>query len=138
MANGARAEIATASLAAVGDQGARAGPTQVNRRKRRKQRRFWYGEQRAEPTHYAGPFTGVQDFTEGDEIMGSIGRRLLILAGSILSLNRPQARAQEVLYLEAADWIPTASVLTMPTSYVTAGTYVFRTSYAAPTVYSTA
>ena len=70
--------------------------------------------------------------------MRSIGWRLLILAMSILSLNCAQARAQEVLYLEAADWIPTASVLTMPTSYVAAGAYVFPTSYAAPTVYATA
>ena len=57
---------------------------------------------------------------------------------SILSLNRAQARAQEVLYLEAADWIPTASVLSMPMSYVAAGAYVFPTSYAVPTVYATA
>ena len=70
--------------------------------------------------------------------MRSIGWRLPILAMSILSLNRAQARAQEVLYLEAADWIPTASVLTMPTSYVAAGAYVFPTSYAVPTVYATA
>ncbi len=70
--------------------------------------------------------------------MRSIGWSLPILAMSILSLNRAQARAQEVLYLEAADWIPTASVLTMPTSYVAAGAYVFPTSYAAPTVYATA
>ena len=138
VAIGARAEIATASTAAVGDQGRVVGPTQVNRRKRRKQRRFWYGEQRADPTHDAGLFTGVQDVTEGDEIMRSIGWRLPILAMSILSLNRAQARAQEVLYLEAADWIPTASVLTMPTSYVAAGAYVFPTSYAVPTVYATA
>jgi hypothetical protein len=70
--------------------------------------------------------------------MRSIGWRLPILAMSVLLLNRAQARGQEVLYLEAADWIPTASVLTMPTSYVAAGTYVFPTSYAAPTVYATA
>ena len=70
--------------------------------------------------------------------MRSIGWSLPVLAMSILSLNRAQARAQEVLYLEAADWIPTASVLTMPTSYVAAGAYVFPTSYAAPTVYATA
>ena len=70
--------------------------------------------------------------------MRSIGWRLPILAMSILSLNRAQARAQEVLYLEAADWIPTASVLTMPTSYVAAGAYVFPTSDAVPTVYATA
>ncbi len=46
--------------------------------------------------------------------------------------------AQEVLYLEAVDWTPTASSLTMPTSCVAAGAYVFPTSYAAPTVYATA
>ena len=38
VAIGARAEIATASTAAVGDQGRVVWPTQVNRRKRRKQR----------------------------------------------------------------------------------------------------
>ena len=70
--------------------------------------------------------------------MRSIGWRLPILAMSILSLNRAQARAQEVLYLETADWIPTASVLSMPTSYVAAGPAVFPTSYAVPTVHATA
>ena len=70
--------------------------------------------------------------------MRAIGWRLPILAMSILSLNCAQARAQEVLYLEAADWIPTASVLRMPASCVAAGAYVFPTSYAAPTVYATA
>ena len=70
--------------------------------------------------------------------MRSIGWRLPILAMSILSLNRAQARAQEVLYLEAVDWIPTASVLSMPTSYVAAGPAVFPTSYAVPPVYATA
>ena len=70
--------------------------------------------------------------------MRSIGWRLPILAISILSLNRAQARAQEVLYWEAADWIPTASVLTMPTSCMAAGAYVFPTSYAVPTDYATA
>ena len=70
--------------------------------------------------------------------MRSIGWSLPVLAMSILSLNRAQVRAQEVLYLEAADTIPTASVLTMPTSYVAARAYLFPTSYAAPTVYATA
>ncbi len=70
--------------------------------------------------------------------MRAIGWSLPILAMSILSLNCAQARAQEVLYLEAADTISTASVLTMPTSYVAARAYVFPTSYAAPTVYATA
>ena len=70
--------------------------------------------------------------------MRSIGWRLPILAMSILSLNRAQARAQEVLYREAADWIPTASVLTMPTSCMAAGAYAFPTSYAVPTDYATA
>ena len=70
--------------------------------------------------------------------MRSIGWSLPVLAMSILSLNCAQARAQEVLYLQAADWIPTASVLTMPTSYMAAGAYVFPTSYASPTVYATA
>ena len=51
-----------------------------------------HGQQRADPTRDAGLFTGVQDVTEGDEIMRSIGWRLPILAMSILSLNRAQAR----------------------------------------------
>src|SRR5262249_3549139 len=38
VAIGARAEVVTASTAAVGDQGRVVWPTQVNRRKRRKQR----------------------------------------------------------------------------------------------------
>ena len=70
--------------------------------------------------------------------MRAIGWRLPILAMSNLSLNCAQARAQEVLYLEAVDRIPTASSPTMPTSCVAAGAYVFPTSYAAPTVYATA
>ena len=70
--------------------------------------------------------------------MRAIGWSLPILAMSILSLNCAQVRAQEVLYLEAADTISTASVLTMPTSYVAARAYLFPTSYAAPTVYATA
>ena len=70
--------------------------------------------------------------------MRSIAWSLPILAMSILSLNRAQARAQEVLYLDTVNWIPTASVLTMPASNVAAGAYVFPTSYAATTVYAAA
>src|SRR4051794_2047129 len=48
---GARAEIATASTAAVGDQGRVVRPTQVNRRKRRKQRQA-KGADRLGPKRY--------------------------------------------------------------------------------------
>ena len=42
--------------------------------------------------------------------------------GDVYPVTEPcQARVQEVLDLEAVDWIPTASVLSMPTSYVAAG-----------------
>src|SRR3954454_6969335 len=51
MAIGARAEIATASTAAVGDQGRVVWPTQVNRRKRRKQRQA-KGADRLGPKRY--------------------------------------------------------------------------------------
>ena len=70
--------------------------------------------------------------------MRSIGRRLPILAMTILALSCAPARAQEVLYLETADWVPTASVLAIPTSYVTTSAYVVPTSLAVPTVYATA
>lgn len=69
--------------------------------------------------------------------MRSIGWRLPILAITILTLSFNRARGQEVLYLETADWIPTASALAVPTSYLTAA-YVLPTSYAVPTVYATA
>ena len=70
--------------------------------------------------------------------MRAIGLRLPILAMIILAVSSAPARAQEVLYLETADWIPTASVLAVPTSYVAAAAYVVPTSYVVPTVYATA
>ena len=70
--------------------------------------------------------------------MRAIGLRLPILAMIILALSSAPARAQEVLYLETADWIPTVSVLAVPTSYVAAAAYVVPTSYVVPTVYATA
>ena len=69
--------------------------------------------------------------------MRLIGSRLPILAVLVLAVSSVPSRAQ-VLYLETADWIPTASVLALPTSYVVAGTYAVPTSYAIPTVYATA
>jgi hypothetical protein len=69
--------------------------------------------------------------------MRSIGLRLPILAVLVLASSSVPTRAQ-VLYLETADWVPTASVLALPTSYVVAGTYVLPTSYTIPTVYATA
>jgi hypothetical protein len=70
--------------------------------------------------------------------MRAIGWRLPILAMIILALSSAPARAQEVLYLETADWIPTATALAVPTSYVAAAAYVVPTSYVVPTVYATA
>jgi len=69
--------------------------------------------------------------------MRSIGLRLPILAVLVLASSSVPTRAQ-VLYLETADWVPTASVLALPTSYVVAGTYALPTSYTIPTVYATA
>src|SRR3954447_15709170 len=70
--------------------------------------------------------------------MRAIGLRLPILAMITLALSCAPARAQEVLYLETADWVPTASVLAIPTSYVTTSAYVVPTALAVPTVYATA
>ena len=69
--------------------------------------------------------------------MRLIGLRLPILAVLALALSCVPIRAQ-VLYLETADWVPSASVLALPTSYVVAGTYAVPTSYTIPTVYATA
>ena len=69
--------------------------------------------------------------------MRLIGLRLPILAVMVLASSSVPTRAQ-VLYLETADWLPTASVLALPTSYVVAGTYAVPTSYTIPTVYATA
>jgi hypothetical protein len=69
--------------------------------------------------------------------MRMIGLRLPILAVLVLASGSVPSRAQ-VLYLETADWLPTASVMALPTSYVVAGTYTVPTSYAIPTVYATA
>jgi hypothetical protein len=69
--------------------------------------------------------------------MRSIGLRLPILAVLVLASSSVPTRAQ-VLYLETADWVPTASVLALPTSYVVAGTYAVPTYYTIPTVYATA
>jgi len=69
--------------------------------------------------------------------MRLIGLRLPILAVLMLASSSVPTRAQ-VLYLETADWLPTASVLALPTSYVVAGTYAVPTSYTIPTVYATA
>ena len=70
--------------------------------------------------------------------MRSIGLRLPILAMIILASSFRAHPGTGVLYLETADWIPTASVLALPTSYVVAGAYVVPTSYVVPTVYATA
>ena len=59
-------------------------------------------------------------------------------SGDVYPVTEPRPGPAKVLYLESADWIPTASVLTMPTSCMAAGDYVFPTSYAVPTDYATA
>ena len=69
--------------------------------------------------------------------MRLIGLRLPILAVLVLAAGSVRSQAQ-VLYMETADWMPTASVLALPTSYVVAGTYAVPTSYAIPSVYATA
>ena len=69
--------------------------------------------------------------------MRLIGLRLPIWAVLLLAAGSVPAQAQ-VLYMETADWMPTASVLALPTSYVVAGTYAVPTSYAIPSVYATA
>ncbi len=69
--------------------------------------------------------------------MRLIGLRLPILAVLALASGTLPGRAQ-VLYLETADWVPTASVLALPTAYVVAGTYAVPTSYAIPSLYTTA
>lgn len=69
--------------------------------------------------------------------MRSIGLRLPILALLVLAFGPARVRAVEVLYLETVDWVPTARVLTVPTSYVVASSYVVPTSYVIPTVYAT-
>src|SRR5262249_49806830 len=83
-------------------------------------------------------FTGVLVVSNGRRMMRLMGRRLPILAMTILVLCCAPALSQEVLYLETADWVPTASVLAVPTSYVAASTYVIPTSYAVPSLYATA
>ena len=50
--------------------------------------------------------------------MRSIGLRLPILAMIVLASSSVPGSADEVLYLETADWVPTASVLALPTAYV--------------------
>src|SRR3954451_21574047 len=62
--------------------------------------------------------------------MRSIGLRLPILAMLVLASSPVPGRADEVLYLETADWIPTSSVLALPTAYVVPSSYVFPTTYA--------
>jgi hypothetical protein len=70
--------------------------------------------------------------------MRLIGLRLPILAVLVLAMSSVPTRAAEVLYLERADWVPTVSVLAVPTSYVVGGSIVAPTSYTIPTVYATA
>src|SRR5262249_9740636 len=84
---------------------------------------FWYRELRLDPTHDAEVLHRGPGRFQRRRMMRSIGHRLPILAMTILTLCCAPARSQEVLYLQTADWIPTASVLTVPTSYVAASAY---------------
>ena len=70
--------------------------------------------------------------------MVKLGRPLPILAFIVLAVGSLPTKAAEVLYLETVDWVPTARVLAVPTSYVIASSYVVPTTYAFPTVYATA
>lgn len=70
--------------------------------------------------------------------MRLIGLRLPILAVLVLASSSVPTRAAEVFYLETAGWVPTVSVLAVPTSYVVGGSIVAPTSYTIPTVYATA
>ncbi|MGO9600419.1 MAG: carboxypeptidase-like regulatory domain-containing protein [Isosphaeraceae bacterium] len=70
--------------------------------------------------------------------MRVIGLRLPLLAVIALGLCVGTSRAAEVLYLETADWYPTASVFVLPTSYAAASAYVVPTSTVIPTAYATA
>jgi hypothetical protein len=70
--------------------------------------------------------------------MRASGLRLPILALLTLALGTAPGRADELVFLETANWIPTASVLTVPTSSLLATTTIVPTSYAIPTTYSTA
>ena len=56
--------------------------------------------------------------------MRLIGLRLPILAMIVLASSLVPGRADEVLYLETVDWVPTASVLALPTAYVVPSSYV--------------
>ena len=70
--------------------------------------------------------------------MRVISLRLPLLAVIALGLCVGISRAAEVLYLETADWYPTASVFVLPTSYAAASAYVVPTSTVIPTAYATA
>jgi hypothetical protein len=70
--------------------------------------------------------------------MRLIGLRLPILAVLVLALSSVPSQAAEVLYLETAGWVPTVSLLAVPTTYVVGGSIVAPTSYTIPTVYATA
>ena len=59
----------------------------------------WYGEQRADPAHDAGLFTGVRTLRR-DEFMRLIGWRLPILAMSIPVTEPPSPGARAQSYLE--------------------------------------
>ncbi|MFO0891827.1 MAG: hypothetical protein U0790_22155 [Isosphaeraceae bacterium] len=70
--------------------------------------------------------------------MRATGWRWPILALCTMVFGTFPARGDEVLFLETADWVPTTSVLTVPTSYLLATSAVVPTSYVIPTAYSTA
>jgi hypothetical protein len=63
---------------------------------------------------------------------------MAILATLALGSSAVPAQAYQVVYLETVDWVPTSSVLTVPTSYVAADSYVVPASSVIPTAYTTA
>ena len=60
--------------------------------------------------------------------MRAAGLRLPILTLFLAAFGTVPGRGDEVLLLETADWVPTASVLTVPTSYVLATAAVQQTA----------
>ena len=53
-------------------------------------------------------------------------------------LKCSQCAAAEVFYVQTVDWMPTESVLAVPTTYLAASSYVVPTSSVVPTFYATA
>lgn len=64
--------------------------------------------------------------------------RFPILVLCLMALGSGPTRGDDVYFVETADWVPTASIVTVPTSYVLTPSVVVPTAYVIPTAYSTA